>query len=166
MEATLPRNAEALWTLAVRAADALLRDAFPDGTEADLVQDLRAARDLAWETVQPGEDGATAIGYAALSWMRAPSGWLCLAPVAAAPDMQGRGIGTELVARALAWAAERDAYVVVLGDPAWYGARGFSRERAAQLSSPYPVSHTLLAGPGMDVPAQTLIYPPAFSAPA
>ncbi|WP_244614832.1 GNAT family N-acetyltransferase [Pukyongiella litopenaei] len=162
----MPRNAEALWTLTVRAADALLRDAFPDGTEADLVQDLRAARDLAWETVQPGEDGATAIGYAALSWMVAPQGWLCLAPMAAAPGMQGRGIGTELVARALAWATEKDAHVVVLGDPGWYGARGFSLDRAARLNSPYPISHTLLAGPGTDAPEQALIYPPAFSAPA
>ena len=38
------------------------------------------------------EDGRI-VGYFALSWMAKPKGWLCLAPVAVQPEMQGRGIG-------------------------------------------------------------------------
>ena len=53
--------------------------------------------------------------------------------------------------------------IVVLGDPAFYEAAGFSTARAAMLSSPYPVEYTSLAGPGDDAPNETLIYPDAFS---
>jgi len=60
-------------------------------------------------------------------------------------------------------AADRGAHVVVLGDPGFYGTCGFSSARAANLTSPYPVSHTLLAGPGMTAPVATLVYAAAFS---
>lgn len=145
----------------VTAADALLRAAFKTGAEADLVARLRTDQAMATEIAVFG--GNRLLGYAALSWMTAPEGWLCLAPVAVAPDAQGGGIGGQVVELALNWAAGRDAFVVVLGDPNYYGARGFSAQRAARLSSPYPVEHTLLAGPGDDAPAEALVYPAAFA---
>jgi putative acetyltransferase len=37
--------------------------------------------------------------------------------------------------------------------------------RAVRLQSRYPVKYTLLAGPGDDVPKETLIYPAAFDNP-
>lgn len=142
------------------AVDRLLRRAFATGAEADLVRQLRRDGALAHEITETVAGGLA--GYAALSWMAAPQGWLCLAPVAVDPDRQRRGIGTRLVRRALDWAGERALYVVVLGDLDYYGARGFSSARAARLTSPYPVSHMLLAGPGEDAPAGTLTYPEAF----
>ena len=142
--------------------DSLLRAAFEGEDEAALVLALRADRDMAAElTVTEGEQ---LVGYAALSWMKQPAGWVCLAPVAVAPDWQRRGIGGQLMKAVQKWIADRDLTAVVLGDPAYYGRRGFSLARAQNLTSPYPVDHTLLAGSGQNAPTETLIYPPAFGA--
>ena len=140
------------------AVAALLRAAFDGPAEADLVARLRAAGDMALELVAAGPDGVA--GYLALSRMQAPAGWLALAPVAVAPDRQRRGIGAALVRAGLARLPGR--FVVVLGDPAYYGRLGFSRDRARRLTSPYPLSHMLLAGPGRQAPEAALAYPPAF----
>lgn len=140
--------------------DRLLRAAFEAADEADLVKQLRNDKDMASEIVIKGPQGP--IGYAALSNMVAPKGWLCLAPVAVEPEVQGLGHGKTLLAMVLKWAAERDATVVVLGNPDYYGANGFSTDRAARLQTRYPVKYTLLAGPGDDAPEETLIYPSAF----
>lgn len=140
--------------------DSLLRAAFDGEDEAVLVHALRADRDMAAElTVTEGD---RLVGYAALSWMKRPAGWVCLAPVAVEPSRQRRGIGGKLMKAVLKWIAERDLTAVVLGDPAYYGKRGFSLARAQNLTSPYPIDHTLLAGSGSDAPIERLIYPPAF----
>ena len=140
--------------------DTLVRAAFESSDECDLIHRLRKDNDMANEIVLRGKEGL--LGYAAISRMVAPNGWLCLAPLAVAPGAQGRGHGTTVVGMVSKWAADRDATVVVLGDPDYYGARGFSAKRAAQLTTRYPVEYTLLAGPGDDAPQETLIYPPAF----
>lgn len=106
-------------------------------------------------------DQGVLLGYT-LSCMVAPQGWLCLAPVAVAPKAQGCGIGSQMVPLALKWAAERGLCVVVLGNPGFCGGLGFSQARAAGLRGPCQASHMLLAGPGADVPEQTLLYPAAF----
>lgn len=142
------------------AIDALLRAAFDTGAEAALVARLRKDGDMRGEQVIPLGDGV--IGYYALSAMKAPQGWLCLAPVAIAPDWQGRGHGRRLVAQLAAWASQTGSPVVVLGQPEFYAKAGFSQARAARLTSPYPVDYTLLAGGGDTVPDQTLVYPRAF----
>ncbi|ETX30103.1 GNAT family N-acetyltransferase [Roseivivax isoporae] len=143
------------------AVDALLRRAFGGADEATLVRRLRRAGDIAGECVVPGETAPLA--YLALSSMRAPSGWLCLAPVAVEPDSQRRGIGRRAVGLVTAWAVAAGQTVVVLGDPAFYRRAGFSGARAQGLVSPYPISHTLIARPGEDTPTDTLVYPEAFA---
>ena len=140
--------------------DALLRAAFDTGEEAALVARLRNDGDMRGEQVIPLGDGV--IGYYALSAMKAPRGWLCLAPVAIAPDWQGRGHGRRLVAQLAAWADQTGRPVAVLGQPEFYGKAGFSQAKATRLTSPYPVEYTLLAGVGDTVPEQTLLYPRAF----
>ncbi len=144
------------------AAEAVLRAAFGGAEEATLVRALRRQRDMAGEMVVAADNAI--IGYYALSWMRAPKGWLCLAPVAVHPDWQRLGHGRRMVAQLAEWARLSGTYVVVLGDPAIYGRAGFSSDRAARLQSAYPVEHLLLAGPGQDAPAVTLRYPAAFDA--
>jgi putative acetyltransferase len=139
--------------------DLLLR-AFDGPAEADLVEGLRRAGDIAGEVVLPFQGGV--VGYYALSRMRAPEGWLCLAPVAIAPDWQGSGHGRRMIGMLAEWARRSETYVVVLGQVPFYTRAGFDAERAARLSSPYPVAQTLLAGPGDEVPEATLIYPKAF----
>lgn len=142
------------------AIDALLRAVFPGPEEARLVRALRAAGAIDMELVLPDDAGLA--GYLALSRMNAPEGWLCLAPLAIAPEWQGRGLGQRLVKAALKLVAIKAQTVVVLGDPAFYARCGFSAARAARLTSPYPIDHTLIARPGDDLPEAALRYPAAF----
>ena len=143
------------------AIDSLLRAAFPTPAEVALVQALRHAGALEMEMVLPDETALA--GYLALSRMQAPAGWLCLAPLAIAPQWQGRGLGRRLTKAALKLTGIKGQTVTVLGNPDFYSRCGFSQSRAARLTSPYPVAHTLIAGPGEDAPETTLIYPAAFA---
>lgn len=166
--------------------DALLRAAFPGPEEATLVRDLRAAGTMVSERIMrwQGRIGA----YAGISRMVAPEGWFALAPVAVLPEWQNGGLGrdqpgmephyrfgTRIVRQTAAVYIEfshmmrpelkpKDGKptLVVLGKPSFYGRCGFSLERAARLTSPYPISHTLIARAGDDVPEETLVYPAAF----
>lgn len=143
------------------AVDALLRAAFETGAEADLVRDLRKSGQIAGETVLPMGDRI--VGYYALSKMVAPKKWLCLSPVAVAPDVQGRRYGTRMMGMLTEWARLSKSTVVVLGGVPFYERAGFSAARAAQLTTPYPISHTMLAGEGTNAPNKTLVYPQPFS---
>ena len=142
------------------AAADLVALAFGGTDEVRLMDLLRQEGSMVGEMVLPL--GEALIGYYALSVMRGPKDWLCLAPVAIHPEHQGRGHGRRMIGQLTEWARIAGQTVVVLGQPEFYESAGFSRARAARLSSPYPITHTLLAGPGEDVPEETLIYPKAF----
>ena len=79
-----------------------------------------------------GPDGRSIVGHTMLSrsWVdaeRALVEVVVLSPMSVAPDHQGRGTGTELLAAAVVEAERLGAPVVFLeGDPAFYGARGWS----------------------------------------
>ncbi|MFN8196611.1 MAG: N-acetyltransferase [Nocardioidaceae bacterium] len=79
------------------------------------------------------EDDGVVVGHVLLShsWVDADRRVvevLVLSPLSVAPDHQGRGTGTALVAAALAAAEELGAPTVFLeGDPGFYGSRGFTR---------------------------------------
>ncbi|MDU8927253.1 N-acetyltransferase [Alisedimentitalea sp. MJ-SS2] len=140
----------------------LLQKAFRGNDEARLVRLLRKHGAMAGEMVVTDERGIA--GYLALSEFVAPKGWLCLAPVAVRPELQGRGIGRRMTGLLTEWARLAGKTVVVLGEVEFYQRGGFNAARAAGLTSPYPIEHTLLAGPGEDTPEVELIYPKAFSA--
>jgi putative acetyltransferase len=144
------------------AVDALVDAAFDTMEEVHLIHALRASGEMMQEHVM--EQDGELIGYAALSTMLEPAGWLCLAPVAIAPAFQGKGYGVKIVGKIAALANEIGPEIVVLGKPSFYEASGFSNARAANLVSPYPVEYMSLAGPGDDVPAVELVYPKAFDA--
>lgn len=139
----------------------VLNAAFPSDAEARLVKALRKSRAIAGESVV--NDGDRIVGYLALSSFKAPKGWLCLAPVAVDPEYQGQGIGKRMCGMLSEWARLSGQYIVVLGETGFYERAGFSNARAARLKSPYPIEHTLLAGPGEGAPEKELIYPAAFS---
>lgn len=142
------------------AVERLLQRAFKGSDEAQLVRKLRKSRQIAGEMVVPGEEGI--VGYYALSRMVEPKGWLALAPVAIDPDWQGRGIGKRMVGMTAEWAKLSKTMIVVLGAMPFYERAGFSAAWAARLTSPYPVEHLLLAGPGVDAPEKALVYPSSF----
>lgn len=166
--------------------DALLHAAFPGPEEATLVRDLRAAGAMVSERIMRwrGRIGA----YAGISRMVAPEGWFALAPVAVLPEWQNGALardqpgmepyyrfGTRIVRQTAELYTEfahamrpelkpKDGKptLVVLGKPSFYSRCGFSLERAARLTSPYPLSYTLIARAGNDSQVETLIYPAAF----
>lgn len=75
--------------------------------------------------------GGQVVGHVQLSrsWLDARERLvdvLVLSPLSVAPERQGRGIGTALVAAAIQAAADLDAPLVFLeGDPAYYSRHGF-----------------------------------------
>ena len=138
----------------------LLETAFGGTDEGRLVDGLRKSGDMAGEMVLPM--GERVIGYYALSRLTAPKGWLCLAPVAIAPDLQRLGHGRRMIRQLAEGGRLTGQYVVVLGQVEFYEKSGFRKDRAARLASPYPLEHTLLAGPGEDAPKEALRYPKPF----
>ncbi|MEN8888107.1 MAG: N-acetyltransferase [Celeribacter marinus] len=140
------------------AVDALMAAAFGGTAEVDLVAALRKSRAIAGEMVLPMDGGI--IGYAALSHMVAPKGWLALAPVAIHPDHHGRGFGRRFIGMIAQWAELSGQTVVVVGDPAFYTRCGFT-PIADDFTSSHAIDQTLIAGPAKTKIA-TLTYPKAF----
>ena len=139
---------------------ALLEAAFGGPDEARLVERLRKTGAIAGEMVLPA--GGALAGYYALSYMAAPKGWLCLAPVAVTPERQGSGLGRRMMGQLAAWAEATHAEIVVLGRADLYEGVGFSRAKAAQFETPYPVEHTMYFGPKPNAGAVKLSYHKAF----
>ncbi|WP_202476988.1 MULTISPECIES: N-acetyltransferase [Streptomyces] len=117
--------------------------AFDDGERVPgLVEALRAAE----AAVAPMSFVATVddrvVGHVLLSAARldAPRrivDVLTLSPLGVLPEFQRRGIGTRLVAHALAAADSQGVPLVFLeGSPHYYGARGFERADAVGFRSP------------------------------
>lgn len=97
-------------------------------------------------------DGAV-VGHVQLtrSWVdarRALVEVLVLSPLSVAPDRQGRGVGTTLLAAAVAEAERLGAPAVFLeGSPAYYGARGWSPAQPLGFTAP----STRIPGPAFQV---------------
>jgi putative acetyltransferase len=114
--------------------------AFGHDAEADLVQGLRLAA-RTYVGIVACED-LEVLGHAALTevTLEPENGvrGLGLAPVAVMPDRQRSGIGSALVRSALDEARRSGAaFVVVLGEPAYYGRFGFRPASAFGLRSEY-----------------------------
>ncbi len=75
----------------------------------------------------------------------AAGGCLLLGPLAVAADIQGCGVGAELMRRALREAKRRGYRAVLLvGDPAYYRRFGFSAENTGALRMPGPYNRERL----------------------
>ena len=112
------------------AVRAVVTEAFGDEgkTVSALVDDLRVGH--AGAELVSEQDGAV-VGHVLLSrsWVdarRALVEVLVLSPLSVAPSHQGRGVGTALVAAAVAEARKLRAPALFLeGSPAYYASRGF-----------------------------------------
>jgi putative acetyltransferase len=112
--------------------------AFPSDAEANLVDQLRAAGRLSLSLVAEADEGV--IGHVAFSpvTIGSISGGLGLAPVGVRPAFQRRGAGSRLTEEGLACARRsRVPFVVVLGDPGFYGRFGFRAASGFGLTDEY-----------------------------
>jgi predicted N-acetyltransferase YhbS len=111
----------------VLAIHRLHEEAFPTPGEARLVDALRASRRLVVSLV--AEQEGEIVGHVALSPVSAGArpGGLGLAPLAVASGCRRRGVGGRLIRAALdASRRAGSAFVVVLGEPAYYERFGFT----------------------------------------
>lgn len=123
------------------AIRAVVRHAFGQTYEADLIDDLRADGDALFELVAGDETAIWGhIVYSPLPIERAGEtvAAAALGPVSVLPAFQHAGAGTALIQEGNARCAQLGlGAVVVLGDPAYYRRFGFSPEAAESLEAPF-----------------------------
>jgi putative acetyltransferase len=125
----------------VGAIRRVLETAFPTAVEANLVEALRSAGRLSISLV--ADDGGEVIGHVAFSPVTAAgvAAGLGMAPVSVLPARQRQGVGSRLIREGLAECARAGcAFVVVLGDPAYYGRFGWNPASALGLGNEYGVA--------------------------
>lgn len=133
------------------------------GMEAQIIRQLRKDGDLKLSLVAEGN--GEIVGHIAFSPVAIGGrhdGWFGLGPVAVRPDMQRRGVGTELVTRGLAKLRGVGANgCALLGNPAFYRRFGFQSDGKLVFRSlpAHLVQRLVFAG---DAPAGELTYAPAF----
>lgn len=141
------------------AVDALLRETFGGDKEIKRVHALRKSGQMMGEMVLPWEGGVA--GYAALSQMTEPKGWIALGPVVVAGHLRGRRNGKRMVGLISEWAKITKTPMVVVGPRLFFEKAGFSHTNAQGLDTPFPLEDTLIAGVEGQ-PMERLIYPKAF----
>jgi putative acetyltransferase len=111
---------------------------FPTDAEARLVDALRAAGHLTVSLVAMQEDEIVGhVAFSPVSLAGAANG-VGLAPVAVLPAFRRRGIAQELIRQGLAACqGVNQAFVVVLGEPAYYRRFGFQPASRWTLSDEY-----------------------------
>ena len=157
---------------AERADDAaairgVLISAFPGPAEADLVERLRADRELVLSLVAELE--GTVCGYVAFPRLVLESAGegvdsAGLATLAVSPQSHRRGIGSLLVREGLRLLdAQGLPLVFVLGDPAYYARFGFDLAAARSFDSPYAGTHFMVLRLSENAPRGGKVrYPAAF----
>ena len=104
--------------------EALLILSESTGTEAGIVEALRAEGALALSLV--AEEDGEVIGYLAASpaWIGSQDGWGLIGPLVVLPSRHRQGIGTALMAEALRRLRATSRGAALVGDPGYYGRYG------------------------------------------
>jgi putative acetyltransferase len=121
------------------AIDAVVRAAFESDTEVVLVERIRSGGGLLWERV--AEHDGQVVGHVMVSRAKLDGGSevAMLSPLAVQPDVQRRGIGSELVRDVCAIAdAAAEPLVVLQGSPVYYGRLGFVDSRSVGITMDLP----------------------------
>ena len=113
--------------------------AFPDEDLLPLVKSLLATPSIVLSLVATVESQVAGhVAFTTCGVEGSDANVALLAPLAVAPALQRKGIGTELVRAGLRHLREKSvSSVIVLGDPAYYGRHGFERE--SLVDAPYPI---------------------------
>ena len=142
----------------------VLLAAFPDATEADLVEQLRSGGHAEIELVAE-LDGAV-VGHVLFSPMEAPFRALALAPVAVIPPRQRNGIGSALIehghdlARQGGWQA-----IFLVGEPEYYSRFGYSTDAAKPFGCAFAGPYFMMRPIEQPLPAASgeVRYAPPFA---
>ena len=127
------------------AIDEIHEAAFGQINEARLVAELRKGDGFTPELSLVAVRSNQVVGHILFSPIhiataRADVHALALAPMAVRPELQGRGIGSELVRRGLdACHRLQHGIVIVVGHPHYYPRFGFTPARPHGLEAPFPV---------------------------
>lgn len=155
----------------IAAIHELVRQAFTghpisQGAEPFIVDALRA--DGALELSQVADVDGEPVGhiaYSAATIGAAETGWFLVGPVAVRPDLQGRGIGRELIEASLEIMQSRDADgCVLVGDPDFYHRFGFRRVAGVEWPG-VPGEYVLTLAFGHEEPVGEIGFHPAFLLP-
>lgn len=148
-------------TIGQLVTEALLLLAQSTGTEARIVEALRADGALALSLV--AEDGGEVVGYLAASPARIGSqdGWALIGPLAVLPSRHRQGIGTALMAEALRRLRLTSRGAALVGDPGYYGRFGFRAFPGLGVAGCPPEVVQALPFDGA-APRGELIHHPAF----
>lgn len=141
--------------------EALLLLAQSTGTEAGIVEALRADGALALSLV--AEEDGEVVGYLAASPARVGTqdGWALIGPLVVLPSRHRRGIGTALMAEALGRLRKAGRGAALVGDPAYYGRFGFRAYPGLGVTGCPPEVVQALPFDGSE-PRGELIHHPAF----
>lgn len=141
--------------------EALLMLAQSTGTEASIVETLRADGALALSLVAEEEDEV--IGYLAASAARVGTqdGWGLIGPLVVLPSRHRQGIGTALMAEALRRLRTTSRGAALVGDPAYYSRFGFRAYPGLSVAGCPPEVVQALPFDGTQ-PCGELIHHPAF----
>ena len=131
------------------------------GTEASIVEALRAEGALALSLV--AEEEGEVIGYLAASAARigTQDGWGLIGPLVVLPSRHRQGIGTALMAEALRRLRASNRGAALVGDPAYYGRFGFRAFPGLRVTGCPPEVVQALPFDGT-APNGELIHHPAF----
>jgi putative acetyltransferase len=146
----------------------VIRHAFGQEAEADLVEALRADGDVLFELVHASDIALQGhILYSPLAIERDGEtlNAAALAPVSVLPAFQRNGIGCALIEAGNARCADLGLVaILVLGHPAYYPRLGFSVETAAPLQAPFsgPAFMALELQPGALKSGGRVRYAKAF----
>ena len=148
--------------IAALVTDAFLSASHADGTEAAIIDRLRADGALLLSLV--ATDGPGLVGHVAASpaTIAGHPGWAGIGPLAVRADRRHQGVGAALMTATLeALRARGLAGAVLVGDPAYYARFGFAA-RSGLTVPDVPDEYVLalpFAGP---VPAGAITFHPAF----
>jgi putative acetyltransferase len=167
MTALVLRSERAGDIVAIREVDTV---AFGQPNEARLVDELRNSEAFISELSIVAVAADCIVGHILIT--KAHIGCddiLALAPVAVLPEMQGKGVGSQLIREAIARAEKMEKFpaIVLLGHADYYPRFGFLRASQFGIAAPFPVPdevYMVLPLNGRRPPSGVVSYPKAFEA--